>query len=59
MAIIIAFFCGMCFLTLADSIADYISAAAQRLETQAESLKVDAKLRELQAEKGEYFDTSK
>ena len=41
MAIIIAFFCGMCFLTLADSIADYIEAKADQIEAQAEKLKLD------------------
>ena len=39
MAIIIAFFCGMCFYTLADSIADYISAKAHEIEANAEYLK--------------------
>ena len=39
MAIIIAFFCGLCFYTLADSIADYISAKAHEIEANAEYLK--------------------
>ena len=39
MAIIVAFFCGMCFLTLSDAIAEYISACAQMLEAKAEALK--------------------
>ncbi|MBR2208097.1 MAG: hypothetical protein IJ859_04730 [Synergistaceae bacterium] len=46
MSIIIAFFCGMCFYTLADAIADYISAKAQILEAQAEKLKLDNEERE-------------
>ena len=50
MAIIIAFFCGLCFYTLADSIADYISAKALMIEAQAEKLKLDNKDRELEEE---------
>lgn len=53
MAIIIAFFCGMCFLTLSESIADYIEAKAQHLEAIAEQIKVQNKLEELRNEKGE------
>ena len=51
MSIIIAFFCGLCFYTLADSIADYISAKARMLEAQADALKVQSRLRELEAER--------
>ena len=40
MSIIVAFFCGMCFFTLADSIADYISAQASLLESKAEALSI-------------------
>ena len=50
MSIIIAFFCGMCFYTLADAIADYISAKALMIEAQAEKLKLDNKDRELEEE---------
>ena len=41
MAIIVAFFCGMCFLTLSDSIADWISACAARIEAIAHSIEID------------------
>ena len=53
MAIVVAFFCGMCFFTLADSIADYISAQARLIESKAEALGVQNKLKELEIEKGE------
>ena len=41
MSVIIAFFCGMCFTTLADSVADYISACAKRIEAQAEAVRLE------------------
>ena len=53
MGIIVAFFCGLCFYTLADSIADYISAKASLIEAEAEALGVQNKLKELEIEKGE------
>ena len=53
MSIIIAFFCGLCFYTLSDAIADYISAKAEMIKAQAEALGVQSKLKEWQAEKGE------
>ncbi|MBR1486327.1 MAG: hypothetical protein IJ597_03630 [Synergistaceae bacterium] len=53
MGIIIAFFCGLCFYTLADSLADYISAKAQHIEALAEQLSIQNKLKELEIEKGE------
>ena len=56
MSIIIAFFCGLCFYTLSDALADYISAKAQKIEAEAEALKVQSKLKELRAEKGESTD---
>ncbi len=43
MSIIIAFFCGICFTTLADSVADYISACAKRIEAQAEAIRLENK----------------
>jgi len=43
MSIIIAFFCGICFTTLADSVADYISACAKRIEAQAEAIRFENK----------------
>lgn len=46
MTVIIAFFCGMCFLTLSDAIADYLSALAQRLEAQAEKMKLENQQKE-------------
>lgn len=51
MAIIIAFFCGMCFYTLADAIAEYISAKALMIEAQAELLRLNNK----EKEKGENY----
>ena len=56
MSIILAFFCGIGICTLSDSIADYISAKAQKIEAEAEALKVQNKLKELRAEKGESTD---
>ena len=53
MSFVIAFFCAFCFLTLADSVADYISAKAEMIKAQAEALGVQSKLKEWQAEKGE------
>ncbi|MBR2208998.1 MAG: hypothetical protein IJ859_09365 [Synergistaceae bacterium] len=50
MSIIIAFFCGMCFYTLTDAIAEYISAKAQMIEAQAEKLKLDNQEREQRME---------
>ena len=50
MAIVVAFFCGLCFYTLADSIADYISAQARLIEAKAEALGVQNKLKELEIE---------
>mgnify|MGYP003571467278 CR=1 FL=1 len=47
MSIIIAFFCGICFTTLADSVADYISACASRIEAQAEAIKLENKAKAL------------
>ena len=41
MSIIIAFFCGMALITLADAIADYISAKAHEIEANAELLKLE------------------
>jgi len=43
MSTIIAFFCGICFATLADSIADYISACAKRIEAKAETIRLENK----------------
>ena len=51
MSIIIAFFCGLCFYTLSDAIADYISAKAQMIKAQAEALGVQNKLKELEEER--------
>lgn len=51
MSIIVSFFCGLCFYTLSDALADYISAKARMLEAQADALKVQNRLRELEAEK--------
>ncbi|MBR2207443.1 MAG: hypothetical protein IJ859_01390 [Synergistaceae bacterium] len=51
MSIIIAFFVGICFATLADSVADYISACAQRIEAQAEALKLENKSKKLELDK--------
>ena len=48
MSIIIAFFVGICFATLADSIADYISACARRIEAQAEALKLENESKKLE-----------
>ena len=56
MPIIIAFFCGLCFYMLSESVADCISAKAQKIEAQAGALKVQGKLKELRAEKGESTD---
>ena len=53
MAIVVAFFCGLCFYKLADSIADYISAQARLIESKAEALGVQNKIKELEIEKGE------
>lgn len=53
MSIIVAFFCGMCFATLADSIADYISACAERIEAQAEAIRVENKSKSLALDKQE------
>ena len=39
MSIIIAFFCGMALITLADAIADYISAKAHEIEANSQYLK--------------------
>ena len=36
MSIIIAFFCGLCSYTLADAIAEYISAKAHQIRQQTE-----------------------
>ena len=38
MGIIVAFFCGLCFYTLAGSIAEYISAKAHEIEANAQYL---------------------
>ena len=53
MSIIIAFFVGICFATLADSIADYISALAQKIEAQAEALRLENKSKKLELDKKE------
>lgn len=49
MSIIIAFFCGICFTTLADSVADYISACAKRIEAQAETIRLENELKKSKA----------
>ena len=53
MSVVIAFFCGLCFYTLSEAVADYISAKAHMIEARAEALKVQTKLEELKSEKGE------
>ena len=57
MSIIIAFFCGICFATLADSVADYISACAQRIEAQAEAIRLENKSKALELDKNKKTDT--
>ena len=57
MSIIIAFFCGICFATLADSVADYISACAQKIEAQAEALRLENKSKALELDKIKKTDT--
>ena len=57
MSIIVAFFCGICFATLADSIADYISACAQKIEAQAEALRLENKSKALELDKIKKTDT--
>ena len=58
MSIIIAFFCGICFVTLADSVADYISACAQRIEAQAEAIRLENKSKALELDKNKKTDTA-
>ena len=58
MSIIIAFFVGICFATLADSVADYISACAQRIEAQAEALRLENKAKKLALGDNEKSETS-
>ena len=58
MSIIIAFFCGICFATLADSVADYISACAQRIEAQAEAIRLENKSKALELDKNKKTDTA-
>ena len=52
MSIIVAFFVGICFATLSDSVADYISACAQKIEAQAEAMKLENEAKKLALEKG-------
>lgn len=56
MSIIIAFCAGIAFMTLADSIADYISAKAIKIRAEAEAIGVQNKIKELKAEKRESTD---
>ena len=58
MAIIIAFFCGLCFYTLTDSVADYIYACAKILEAKAGALNVQNKLKELELDKAQKGDNT-
>ena len=58
MSIIIAFFCGICFSVLADSVADYISACAQKIEAQAEALRLENKSKALELDKIKKTDTA-
>ena len=58
MSIIVAFFCGICFATLADSVADYISACAQRIEAQAEAIRLENKSKALELDKNKKTDTA-
>ena len=58
MSIIIAFFCGICFATLADSVADYISACAQRIEAQAEAIRLENKSKTIELDKNKKTDTA-
>lgn len=53
MSILTAFFCGLIFATLADSVADYISALAQKIEAQAECMKLEAQAKARDSLKGE------
>jgi len=47
MSVIVAFFIGICFSTLADSVADYISACAKKIEATAESIRLENKAKKL------------
>ena len=58
MSVIVAFFVGICFATLADSIADYISACAKKIEATAESIRIENKAKKLALADNEKNETS-